>query len=221
MRVCFWNTFPRFGLHLLSWTCFFCIFKAVWTKKSTNNMHLRQNLYELNFILYRKILFVKSGENLERRRANYFILVSSFPGQFASSWSRYGCRWEILGEDDGIQYGPFPVPKGGLPIRVQPRNEGRRRDQIMWICVHVSKSWFYAVQTRSNVTPNLSFQFRFFFLSYWRNWALWSLGWLLSIFLSSIYVKCKICKRQDGDDSECCRTSRCLPGEWKGCNSSL
>lgn len=24
-------------------------------------------------------------------------------------------------DEDGIQYGPFPVPKGGLPIRVTPR----------------------------------------------------------------------------------------------------
>ncbi|OVA17831.1 Cytochrome P450 [Macleaya cordata] len=27
-------------------------------------------------------------------------------------------RWEVVGDDDGIQYSPFPVPKGGLPIRV-------------------------------------------------------------------------------------------------------
>lgn len=31
-------------------------------------------------------------------------------------------RWKIMGDDeDGIQYGPFPVPKGGLPIKVIPR----------------------------------------------------------------------------------------------------
>ncbi|KAK9168401.1 hypothetical protein Syun_000541 [Stephania yunnanensis] len=29
-------------------------------------------------------------------------------------------RWKIVGNEDGIQYGPFPVPKGGLPIRVIP-----------------------------------------------------------------------------------------------------
>nr|AYM55666.1 cytochrome p450 [Croton stellatopilosus] len=30
-------------------------------------------------------------------------------------------RWEVIGDDhDGIQYGPFPVPKRGLPIRVSP-----------------------------------------------------------------------------------------------------
>uniref|UniRef100_A0A1J3G2V9 (+)-abscisic acid 8'-hydroxylase n=1 Tax=Noccaea caerulescens TaxID=107243 RepID=A0A1J3G2V9_NOCCA len=29
-------------------------------------------------------------------------------------------RWEVEGGDDGIQYGPFPVPKKGLPIRVTP-----------------------------------------------------------------------------------------------------
>lgn len=30
----------------------------------------------------------------------------------------FGYRWEVVGDEDGIQYGPFPVPKGGLPIRV-------------------------------------------------------------------------------------------------------
>ncbi|KAF5202695.1 Abscisic acid 8'-hydroxylase [Thalictrum thalictroides] len=27
-------------------------------------------------------------------------------------------RWEVVGEEDGIQYGPFPVPKGGLPLKI-------------------------------------------------------------------------------------------------------
>ncbi|XP_011089493.1 abscisic acid 8'-hydroxylase 2 isoform X1 [Sesamum indicum] len=31
-------------------------------------------------------------------------------------------RWKVMGEGDAIQYGPFPVPKGGLPIQVC-RNE--------------------------------------------------------------------------------------------------
>ncbi|KAH7838843.1 hypothetical protein Vadar_031861 [Vaccinium darrowii] len=31
-------------------------------------------------------------------------------------------RWEVVGDEDGIQYGPFPVPKGGLPIRVHHKN---------------------------------------------------------------------------------------------------
>lgn len=30
------------------------------------------------------------------------------------------CRWEVLGDDDGIQYEPFPVPKQGLPIKLVP-----------------------------------------------------------------------------------------------------
>ncbi|XP_058099893.1 abscisic acid 8'-hydroxylase 2-like [Magnolia sinica] len=30
-------------------------------------------------------------------------------------------RWEVVGNDNGIKYGPFPVPKRGLPIRVTPR----------------------------------------------------------------------------------------------------
>lgn len=30
------------------------------------------------------------------------------------------CRWEVEGGEEGIQYGPFPVPKKGLPIRVTP-----------------------------------------------------------------------------------------------------
>ncbi|XP_058109599.1 abscisic acid 8'-hydroxylase 2-like isoform X1 [Magnolia sinica] len=30
-------------------------------------------------------------------------------------------RWEVVGDEDGIQYGPFPVPKHGLPIRVTTR----------------------------------------------------------------------------------------------------
>ncbi|GMY10913.1 abscisic acid 8'-hydroxylase 2 [Fagus crenata] len=32
------------------------------------------------------------------------------------------CRWQVVGDEDGIQYGPFPVPKRGLPIKVIPRN---------------------------------------------------------------------------------------------------
>ncbi|KAB2089328.1 hypothetical protein ERO13_A03G044200v2 [Gossypium hirsutum] len=31
-------------------------------------------------------------------------------------------RWQVVGDEDGIQYGPFPVPKKGLPVRVTPRN---------------------------------------------------------------------------------------------------
>ncbi|XP_019199605.1 PREDICTED: abscisic acid 8'-hydroxylase 2-like [Ipomoea nil] len=30
-------------------------------------------------------------------------------------------RWRVTGDEDGIQYGPFPVPKRGLPIKVQRR----------------------------------------------------------------------------------------------------
>ncbi|CAN6696000.1 unnamed protein product [Malus baccata var. baccata] len=32
-------------------------------------------------------------------------------------------RWQVTGDEDGIQYGPFPVPKQGLPIKVVPRNK--------------------------------------------------------------------------------------------------
>ncbi|KAJ6948120.1 abscisic acid 8'-hydroxylase 2-like isoform X1 [Populus alba x Populus x berolinensis] len=32
-------------------------------------------------------------------------------------------RWQTVGDDDGIQYGPFPVPKCGLPVRVTRRNK--------------------------------------------------------------------------------------------------
>lgn len=31
-------------------------------------------------------------------------------------------RWKVIGDEDGIQYGPFPVPKHGLPIKVEPRD---------------------------------------------------------------------------------------------------
>ncbi|KVH94648.1 cytochrome P450 [Cynara cardunculus var. scolymus] len=34
-----------------------------------------------------------------------------------SSW------WDVVGEDDGIQYGPFPVPKQGLPIKLHRIDE--------------------------------------------------------------------------------------------------
>ncbi|PPS06903.1 hypothetical protein GOBAR_AA13733 [Gossypium barbadense] len=27
-------------------------------------------------------------------------------------------RWQVVGDEDGIQYGPFPVPKRGLPVKV-------------------------------------------------------------------------------------------------------
>ncbi|KAK8601617.1 hypothetical protein V6N13_058699 [Hibiscus sabdariffa] len=30
-------------------------------------------------------------------------------------------RWQVVGDEDGIQYGPFPVPKRGLPVKVTPR----------------------------------------------------------------------------------------------------
>ncbi|XP_031387717.1 abscisic acid 8'-hydroxylase 2 isoform X1 [Punica granatum] len=36
-------------------------------------------------------------------------------------------RWEVVGDGDGIQYGPFPVPKQGLPIRVIPRDDKSSR----------------------------------------------------------------------------------------------
>ncbi|XAR60631.1 (+)-abscisic acid 8'-hydroxylase [Bertholletia excelsa] len=32
-------------------------------------------------------------------------------------------RWEVIGEDDGVQYGPFPVPMKGLPMRVHQRSK--------------------------------------------------------------------------------------------------
>ncbi|XVF46545.1 hypothetical protein PTKIN_Ptkin03bG0035500 [Pterospermum kingtungense] len=31
-----------------------------------------------------------------------------------------GYRWRVVGDEDGIQYGPFPVPKQGLPVKVTP-----------------------------------------------------------------------------------------------------
>ncbi|XP_068668471.1 abscisic acid 8'-hydroxylase 2-like [Aristolochia californica] len=34
-------------------------------------------------------------------------------------------RWEVMGDNNGIQYGPFPVPKQGLPIRFSPRKRRR------------------------------------------------------------------------------------------------
>ncbi|GLT62927.1 hypothetical protein SLA2020_355290 [Shorea laevis] len=33
------------------------------------------------------------------------------------------CRWQSVGGEDGIQYGPFPVPKRGLPIKVTVRKK--------------------------------------------------------------------------------------------------
>ncbi|XVF68809.1 hypothetical protein PTKIN_Ptkin11bG0030800 [Pterospermum kingtungense] len=30
-------------------------------------------------------------------------------------------RWQVVGDEDGIQYGPFPVPKRGLPVKVTLR----------------------------------------------------------------------------------------------------
>jgi len=32
-------------------------------------------------------------------------------------------RWEVVGNEDGIQYGPFPVPKHGLPVKITPRTK--------------------------------------------------------------------------------------------------
>ncbi|KAL2339396.1 hypothetical protein Fmac_007336 [Flemingia macrophylla] len=32
-------------------------------------------------------------------------------------------RWKVVGDEDGIQYGPFPVPKHGLPVKIIPRNK--------------------------------------------------------------------------------------------------
>lgn len=32
-------------------------------------------------------------------------------------------RWKVVGDDDGIQYVPFPVPKQGLPMKVIPKNK--------------------------------------------------------------------------------------------------
>ncbi|PIA60380.1 hypothetical protein AQUCO_00300106v1 [Aquilegia coerulea] len=32
-------------------------------------------------------------------------------------------RWEVVGNEDGIQYGPFPVPKKGLPLKITARSK--------------------------------------------------------------------------------------------------
>lgn len=32
-------------------------------------------------------------------------------------------RWEVEGTEEGIQYGPFPVPKKGFPIKVTLKNK--------------------------------------------------------------------------------------------------
>ncbi|KAL6195533.1 hypothetical protein ACLB2K_031152 [Fragaria x ananassa] len=34
-------------------------------------------------------------------------------------------RWHLMIDDDGIEYGPFPVPKQGLPIKVTLRNKNK------------------------------------------------------------------------------------------------
>ncbi|KAG6415495.1 hypothetical protein SASPL_122906 [Salvia splendens] len=37
-------------------------------------------------------------------------------------------RWRVVGEEDAIQYGPFPVPKGGLPIHVTHQSRRWEKD---------------------------------------------------------------------------------------------
>ncbi|KAF4348362.1 hypothetical protein F8388_005510 [Cannabis sativa] len=37
-------------------------------------------------------------------------------------------RWQVLGDDDGIQYGPFPVPKQGLPMKVTPKMINKKKN---------------------------------------------------------------------------------------------
>uniref|UniRef100_A0A0D6R0I1 (+)-abscisic acid 8'-hydroxylase n=1 Tax=Araucaria cunninghamii TaxID=56994 RepID=A0A0D6R0I1_ARACU len=32
-------------------------------------------------------------------------------------------RWDIVGSENGIQYGPFPVPKQGLPVRISRKSK--------------------------------------------------------------------------------------------------
>ncbi|KAF6141909.1 hypothetical protein GIB67_037877 [Kingdonia uniflora] len=32
-------------------------------------------------------------------------------------------KWEVVGEEEGIQYGQFPVPKGGLPLKITHKEE--------------------------------------------------------------------------------------------------
>ncbi|XP_076946520.1 abscisic acid 8'-hydroxylase 2-like [Bidens hawaiensis] len=45
----------------------------------------------------------------ELAKLEMFILIHHLTTSF---------RWEVIGEDNGIQYVPFPVPKQGLPIKV-------------------------------------------------------------------------------------------------------
>ncbi|KAG7036942.1 Abscisic acid 8'-hydroxylase 2, partial [Cucurbita argyrosperma subsp. argyrosperma] len=57
-----------------------------------------------------------------RHSPNHFFLlhVSTFYTlcfSFADLAAKRGRRWKVVGEESGIQYGPFPVPKGGLPIK--------------------------------------------------------------------------------------------------------
>lgn len=84
----------------------------------------------------------------------FFVFFSSsssgdsIDGCFVICWVTY--RWQVVGEDDGIQYGPFPVPKRGLPITVIPRKK-----RAMWwslikrildddkVEVYVSQTWVF------------------------------------------------------------------------------
>jgi hypothetical protein len=34
-----------------------------------------------------------------------------------------GCRWELDGCKNGVQYSPFQIPEEGLPIRIEPKEE--------------------------------------------------------------------------------------------------
>lgn len=56
-----------------------------------------------------------------------------------------------MGDEDGIQYSPFPVPKHGLPLKIIPRNKGIvvETSELMTYDVVDVASTSYTVQRQS------------------------------------------------------------------------
>lgn len=62
-------------------------------------------LYNLSVKLHAWSLYISGIHRLITYKLNTSIIVSYLIGL---------CRWEVVGGEGGIEYGPFPIPRNGL-----------------------------------------------------------------------------------------------------------
>lgn len=68
--------------------------------------------WDISYIAKMHIHFSKIGEF-----QGFYRDLRVWQGFLFGCLMVYGCRWEVVGSQGGIEYGPFPVPQRGLPAR--------------------------------------------------------------------------------------------------------